>query len=70
VGEDLGPRERDLEGRDRPVTRDAVRAFARTAWKVTLVLVLTIVVMWAIGWTIQAITGGSDDQTATVTEER
>jgi hypothetical protein len=50
--------------------REAVRALARTAWKVTLVLVLTILVMWAIGWTIQAITGGADDDTARVTEDR
>ena len=49
--------------------REAVRALARTAWKVTLVLVLTILVMWAIGWTIQTIAGG-DDETTTVTEDR
>ena len=69
MGEDLGSRERDLEGGYRPVKAEAVRALGRTAWKVTLVLVLTIVVMWAIGWAISATTGGRDDA-RTVTEER
>ncbi len=51
------------------MTGDTVRALGRIVWKLTLVLVVTVVVMWAIGWMIGATTGNSDDDTATVIEE-
>lgn len=47
-----------------------IGAVARTAWKVAVVLLLTIIIMWAIGWVIQVTTGGVDDGAATTTEER
>jgi Na+-transporting methylmalonyl-CoA/oxaloacetate decarboxylase gamma subunit len=49
------------------VTSEALRRLARTAWKVTLVLALTIAVMWMIGRVIEATTGSSDE---TVTTEK
>ena len=68
MGEGVGARQRLLQVLDRPVSRDAVAAFARGVWKLVFVLVATLVVLFALGWALQTVRGsdggGSHVQTA------
>ena len=71
MGEGVGARQRLLQVLDRPVSRDAVAAFARGVWKLVFVLVVTLAILFAIGWAIQTVSNdeGSRGKTATTVGE-
>lgn len=71
MGEDPRPRRRQLGVRDRAVTREAVEALFRGVWKLAFVLVLTLAVLFAVGWVVRALSDdGSRSETVTTTNER
>ena len=55
----------------RPLTGDAARTFFRGLWKIGFVLVVTLAILSAMGWAIQAISndGGVRGETATTVDE-
>lgn len=72
MGEDPRPRRRFVARGHGPLTGDAVRTFFRGVWKLTFVLVVTLAILTAIGWAIQAISDddGSRGETATTVDEK
>ena len=72
MGEDPRPRGRLVGGGYRPLTADAVRMFFRGVWKLAFVLAVTLAILTAIGWGIQAVAddGGSRGGTATTIDDR
>lgn len=68
MGEDLGPRGRKLPLGDRRVSRDPVETLFRGIWKLVFVVVVTLAVLFAIGWVIQAVTDPPRSVTTTVEE--
>jgi hypothetical protein len=71
MGEDPRPRRRLVARGYGPLTGDAVTTFFRGVWKLALVLVLTLAILSAIGWAIEAISDddGSDAEIATTVDE-
>ena len=71
MGEDPRPRRRLVGRRDGTLTREPVETFFRGVWKVAFVVALTLAVLFAVGWAIQAVEndGGSTGETATTIDE-
>lgn len=67
MGEDLDPRERDLLVRNRNVT-DGLDRLLRTAAKVVAVVIVTLLVLTAIGWVIRTVGDGPDESDVTTLE--
>jgi hypothetical protein len=56
---------------DGSLTPEAVETFFRGVWKVAFVLALTLAILFAVGWAIQAVEdeGDSGGETATTVDE-
>jgi hypothetical protein len=70
VGEDLDAWRRELPVGDRHLSKEAVEALFRGIWKFIFVLFVTLAVLFAVGWVIQALTDGEDGSVATTVDER
>ena len=68
MGEDLGSLERVVLIRDRNVTEGLLERVVRTAVKVVAVIIVTLLVMTAIGWVIRSVGDGLDDDEVTTLE--
>ena len=66
MGEDPSSRGRDVHLHDGRLSEQGVQAFFRGVWKFVFVLVVTIAVLFAIGWVIQAVTDAPRDVTTPV----
>jgi hypothetical protein len=66
VGEDLDSLERNLELREGAVTSDLLSRVLRTAVKVAVVVIATLLVLTAIGWVIRTVSDGDGDDVTTV----
>jgi hypothetical protein len=66
VGEDLDSLERNLELREGAVMSDLLSRVLRTAVKVAVVVIATLLVLTAIGWVIRTVSDGDGDDVTTV----
>jgi hypothetical protein len=52
------------------VSKEGIDTLFRGIWKFVFVLVVTVAVLFAVGWAIQALTDGGDGGVATTVEDR
>jgi putative effector of murein hydrolase LrgA (UPF0299 family) len=66
VGAHLGARRRDVHGEDRRVIRKAVAAVLRLAWKVVAIILVTLLLLFVVGWLVDVIVDPAEQEITTV----
>jgi hypothetical protein len=66
VGAHLGARERHVLGEDRRVIRRGVVALVRFAWKVVAVILVTLLVLFLLGWVIDVVVDPAEEEITTI----
>jgi putative effector of murein hydrolase LrgA (UPF0299 family) len=66
VGAHLGARERHVHRKDRGVIRKTVAAVLRLAWKVVAVILVTLLVLFVLGWLVDVIVDPAEEEITTV----
>jgi hypothetical protein len=66
VGAHLGARERHVHGEDRRVIRKGIVAFVRLVWKVVAVILVTLLVLFLLGWFVDVVVDPAEEEITTV----
>jgi hypothetical protein len=66
VGAHLGARERHLLGEDGSVIRRGVVALVGFVWKVVAVILVTLLVLFLLGWVVDVVVDPAEEEITTV----
>ena len=66
MDKDLGPRQRHVHGEDRDVILRWILAVGRLVWKIAAVVLVTLLVLFAIGWLVDAVVDPAEQEITTV----
>lgn len=66
MGEDLGPRQRLVHGEDRDVIIRRLLDLGWFVWKVAVIVLVTLLVLFAIGWLVDVVVDPAEQEITTV----